>query len=102
MSDSFSYLSSADLTDVGRRRKNNEDSLIRLPESGVFCVADGMGGVQGGEVASKAVVDALREAFTVSPDETPSANACLRGRFRYTLAAGEPCTLSCFEKERRA
>ncbi len=84
MSDSFSYLSSADLTDVGRRRKNNEDSLIRLPESGVFAVADGMGGVQGGEVASKAVVDALREAFTVSPDAafavTAASAACLVAR----------------------
>jgi protein phosphatase len=64
----FSYLASADVTDVGRRRKNNEDSVLRLPEAGVFCVADGMGGVQGGEVASKAAVDALREMFTASPD----------------------------------
>jgi serine/threonine protein phosphatase PrpC len=64
----FDYLTSAELTDVGRRRKNNEDSLIRLPEAGVFCVADGMGGVQGGEVASKASVDALSKEFTESPD----------------------------------
>jgi serine/threonine protein phosphatase PrpC len=59
----FSYLSSAELTDIGRRRNNNEDAMIRLPGNGVFCVADGMGGAQGGEVASKAVVDALRKAF---------------------------------------
>ena len=64
----FSYLTSAELTDVGHRRKNNEDALARLPEEGVFCVADGMGGVQGGAVASQAAVDALREAFTDSPD----------------------------------
>jgi len=64
----FSYLVSAELTDVGHRRKNNEDSLIRLPEAGVFCVADGMGGVQGGEVASKAVVDALRSEYTETPE----------------------------------
>ena len=68
MSNGFSHLASADLTDVGRVRKNNEDSVICLPEQGVFCVADGMGGVQGGEVASKATVDALREEFTASPD----------------------------------
>ena len=68
MKPAFDYLSSAELTDVGRRRKNNEDSLIRLPEAGVFCVADGMGGVQGGEVASKASVDALHKEFTESPD----------------------------------
>lgn len=64
----FAYLSSAELTDIGRRRKNNEDSMISLSESGVFCVADGMGGVQGGEVASKAVVDALRKAFLELPE----------------------------------
>ena len=84
MSNGFSHLASADLTDVGRVRKNNEDSVVRLPESGVFCVADGMGGVQGGEVASKATVDALREEFTASPDApfavTSSASARLVAR----------------------
>ena len=68
MNTQFEYLSSAELTDVGRRRKNNEDSVISLPGNGVFCVADGMGGAQGGEVASKAVVDAVRETFLNSPD----------------------------------
>lgn len=80
MSNGFAYLSSAELTDVGRRRKNNEDSLVRLPESGVFCVADGMGGVQGGEVASKAVVDALKEAFTSSPDLPYAVTAAASAR----------------------
>lgn len=64
----FAYLSSSELTDVGLRRKNNEDAVLRLPENGVFCVADGMGGVQGGEVASKATMDAVRDEFTNSPD----------------------------------
>lgn len=64
----FAYLSSAELTDIGRRRANNEDSLLSLPEHGIFCVADGMGGVQGGEVASQAVVDAVRTVFLQSPE----------------------------------
>ena len=68
MNNTFPYLVSANLTDVGKRRKNNEDSVLCLTEQGVFCVADGMGGVQGGEVASKAAVDALQEMFTTSPD----------------------------------
>jgi len=64
----FAYLVSAELTDIGRRRKNNEDSMVSLSGKGVFCVADGMGGVQGGEVASKAVVDSLRKVFLESSD----------------------------------
>jgi serine/threonine protein phosphatase PrpC len=71
----FAYLSSVELTDVGRRRKNNEDSLIRVPEAGLFCVADGMGGVQGGEIASKACVDALQKEFTASPDAAYAVTA---------------------------
>ena len=30
----FSYLESAAVTDVGRRRKNNEDALVALPACG--------------------------------------------------------------------
>lgn len=80
MNNGFPHLSSAELTDVGRVRKNNEDSILRLPEQGVFCVADGMGGVQGGDVASKATVDALREEFTVSPDAAYAVTATAGAR----------------------
>jgi protein phosphatase len=44
-------------TDTGRQRSENEDSLfVRAP---IFVVADGMGGAQAGEVASKAAADAF-------------------------------------------
>jgi len=76
----FTYLTSAALSDVGRRRKNNEDSLVRFPGQGVFCVADGMGGAQGGEIASKAVVDALQAIFTESQDAPFAVTAASSAR----------------------
>lgn len=42
------------------RRSNNEDAVLELPERGLFAVADGMGGYEGGEVASKAALASLQ------------------------------------------
>jgi protein phosphatase len=47
----------AAVSDVGRRRQANEDSVIVQPP--VFAVADGMGGHAAGDLASAAVVDRL-------------------------------------------
>ena len=47
-------------TDVGLRRKINEDSVFADPQRGLWAVADGMGGHEAGEVASNMVTDALR------------------------------------------
>lgn len=48
-------------TDTGRQRPANEDSL--LARSPLFAVADGMGGAQAGEVASRMAVDVLQEGI---------------------------------------
>lgn len=55
----FSHLKYAAISDVGRRRANNEDAYGAFPAAGLFCVADGMGGGDDGEVASSATVQAL-------------------------------------------
>ena len=58
----FEHIAFAARTDVGRKRKNNEDAFGTFPEAGIFCVADGMGGGDDGEIASAAVIKGVEEA----------------------------------------
>ncbi len=57
-------------TDVGIKRKNNQDSFAVFSKSDYFCaiVCDGMGGVKGGNVASglavKTFATAIKKAFS--------------------------------------
>lgn len=50
----------AGLTDTGRRRLQNEDTFVCHPP--LFAVADGMGGAQAGEIASRLAATALETA----------------------------------------
>ncbi|MFT3696466.1 MAG: protein phosphatase 2C domain-containing protein [Kofleriaceae bacterium] len=44
---------------IAGRRDNNEDAVCIRPDLGLFVVADGMGGYEGGEVASSLAVDTI-------------------------------------------
>ncbi len=56
-------------TNVGMKRTHNEDNFSIFEESGLYVVADGMGGHASGEVASKMAVDALREFFQATAED---------------------------------
>ncbi len=53
----MSVLHSAGLTDPGRRRRHNEDAFVCEPP--LFAIADGMGGAQAGELASRLAAAAV-------------------------------------------
>ena len=53
-------------THVGKVRNNNEDSLTVI-EPETYVVADGMGGAQAGEVASRILIDTVRNFLSKMP-----------------------------------
>lgn len=57
------------VSDVGLAREQNEDNILERPDIGLWAVADGMGGYGGGDVASGAVVGALK---TLAPPASAS------------------------------
>lgn len=57
------------ITDTGKRRKHNEDSLLNRPEAGLWAVADGMGGHKAGDIASQLIVNALKDISPTKPLE---------------------------------
>lgn len=58
-------INSAAITDKGlsEKRPQNEDSYLELRDSGLYAVADGVGGAQAGDVASQMAMEILGEAF---------------------------------------
>jgi protein phosphatase len=60
-------IESAGITDIGRRRKQNEDALFVDDAMRLYVVADGMGGHNAGEVASRLVVETISDYIKQDP-----------------------------------
>ncbi|MCS3441613.1 PP2C family protein-serine/threonine phosphatase [Microbacterium phyllosphaerae] len=69
-------LSWAGVTDVGRRRENNQDAFFA--EYPLFIVADGMGGHAGGEIASQSTVTRLEAVVASGAVERDAIESALQ------------------------
>jgi serine/threonine protein phosphatase PrpC len=80
------FLEHHGLTDPGKVRKNNEDSLLvgTGQDETLFVVADGIGGFEAGEVASSIAVNVLKDL-----DPSESLEAAIREANRRILAAAK-------------
>lgn len=58
-------IASTGVTHEGLVRARNEDSILVAPESGLWVVADGMGGHEAGDYASQCVVTHLQQAARI-------------------------------------
>ena len=84
---------SASLTDPGRRRRRNEDAFVCQPP--LYAIADGMGGAQAGEVASRLAAAVVREGSgSGEPAETRVRALIQEANRRVHRRASEDATAS--------
>jgi protein phosphatase len=80
-------------TDTGRKRAINEDALLVLPGERLFAVADGVGGSNSGEVASRNAMNGIEEFLKNNPI---SQAEDMEGKYRHNWFRGY--FLRCFRK----
>jgi serine/threonine protein phosphatase PrpC len=97
------------VTDTGRKRRHNEDAYVVEPP--LFAIADGMGGAQAGEVASRLAAAALKESHVDAGGEDRIAGLIQEANRRVyersntdpsTSGMGTTITVALVEDERVA
>ncbi|HEY8122702.1 MAG TPA: Stp1/IreP family PP2C-type Ser/Thr phosphatase [Myxococcota bacterium] len=89
-------LRAAARSDVGMRRRSNEDRFVMAPEHGFYLVADGMGGHTAGQVASQLAAEAAARAMAAlegassSPAEKLRMVVAAANRAIYLAAQRQP------------
>ena len=73
------------LSDPGCVRSNNEDYFISDSEAGIFILADGMGGANAGEYASRLSAETLYE-YLLNPANRDAPEALEQGFFQVNSA----------------
>lgn len=87
-------------TNVGRRRRGNEDAYHADPARGIFLVADGMGGHAAGEVASELVSSTVAGALAEARDRGTGGEALLE-RLQAASHAAHDAIVACCAGDRR-
>lgn len=88
-------LRAAARTDVGRKRRGNEDCYAAAADLGLYLVADGMGGHTAGQVASEIAAQAAVSALRTLVD----AAASLTDKLRFSVAAANREILDTAERK---
>jgi protein phosphatase len=89
-------------TDTGRQRRHNEDHVLVKPDLALFAVADGMGGHNAGDIASKLTTTSLANFFeatrvSIPPGTPPEDEVELSGEARRLVAAIRKANHDVFE-----
>ncbi len=92
-------------SDIGLKRKINEDSILVSPELGLYVVADGVGGHRAGEVASQMAVNTLESYWKeIKAGKAPSflhpVDESLPDRARHLLNSIHLANLAVFEAQK--
>jgi PPM family protein phosphatase len=90
----------AGATDVGRLRRGNEDSFHLDAGSGIFLVADGMGGHAAGEVASELATRTVAEVLTRALEKDPDSSG-VENALRQALLLAHNRIIHCCEDDPR-